>query len=460
MQTLRGLGNPPVLALASMGAFAAYSFQSFSLALAALLGASCLLAPEATALLAIASKPILDCFWDHRGLVIAGHEFNLQSIAGLVLPLCMLTVLAARRELWIRSYVEIAALAYIGVILLSCARSGTPLGGSSSAARMILPFVFLLIGRAFAGRSKRLILLAAALCTYGAVPVVTGLLQLFGVTGPPEGAEPMPSGIYRISGLYYHPLDIAVRCCIAIPFAIFLGRTLPELRQRLAAISWATVMGFMALATLVRSAIIAVCLQILALLWLCRQRAAIAISMAGFATAVLLIPPLRTVFVHALKPIEDGSFYELGTGRGVLFAAQVLGFFDANPVEKTIGRGLLSGPRVIVDYSPIPLPGLERAFEEGRGMTSHNQVLRVLTDSGILGVVSLVVLVSVVVWTCVRAIRTGKTEVEREFAGATFVTLIGIGVYALTTVPLDSPPITWPLWMMVGALVPTVRPEN
>lgn len=443
-----------------MGAFAAYSFQSFSLALATLLGASCLLAPEATALLAIASKPILDCFWDYRGLVIAGHEFNIQSIAGLVLPLCMLTVLAARRELWGRSHIELAALIYIGVILLSCVRSATPLGAISSGARMILPFAFLLIGKAFAGRPKRLIVLAAVLCTYGAVPVFTGLIQLFGVIGPPEGAEPMPSGIYRISGFYYHPLDLAVRCCIAIPFAVLLGRLLPEVSQKIAAISWASLMGVVALATLVRSAIITVCVQILAILWLCRQRAAIAISMAAFAGAVLLVPPLRTVFVHALKPLEEGSLYEFGTGRGVLFAAQVLGFIDANPVEKAIGRGLLSGPTVIVDYSPVPLPGLERAYEEGRGMTSHNQVLRVLTDSGILGVVALGILITVVVGACVRGIRVGKTKVEREFAGATFVTLLGIGIYALTTVPLDSPPITWPLWMMVGALVPVSQPEE
>jgi hypothetical protein len=451
-----GAAPLPYLLLSGMGAFAAYSFQNLSLVLATLFGAACLFAPEAGALLALATKPFVDCFWEYRGLIVAGHEFNLQSVVGLAIPFCITIALFVRRELRIRSQVELSALIYVAIVLLSCFRSATPLAAVNSAARMILPFVFLLVGRSFAQRPKRLVLLAMFLCSYGAVPVVTGLMQLSGVIGPPEGAEPMPSGVYRISGFYYHPLDLAVRCSIAIPFAVFLGRALPTASQRSAAILWSALMGAVALATLVRSAIIAGGVQILALLWIARKRAAIVVAAVALASAFVIVPPLRMVFVQALKPLEEGSLYELGTGRGVLFAAQVLGFIDAGPVEKAIGRGLLSGPRVIVEYSPVQLPGLERAYEEGRGMTSHNQILRTLTDSGVLGVAALGFLVFAVASACVRAVGSGST-VEREFAGAALVVLFAIGIYALTTVPLDSPPITWPLWMMVGAILPDSR---
>ena len=456
---LRQAVHAPSLLLATLGAFAAYSFQSFSLALASLLGTACLLAPEAGALISLSAKPILDCFWEYRGLVVAGHEFNLQSIVGLTVPLALLVAFALKRELRVKTPVELAILLYVGIVLLSCLRSPMPLGAVNAAARMILPFAFLLVGRSFSGHPKRLLILGAFLCSYGAVPVVTGLIQLFGVIGPPEGAEPMPSGVYRISGFYYHPLDLAVRCSIAIPFAFFLGRTLPALGQRVAALAWSSLMGVIALATLVRSAIAAVGFQLIALMWVAKRRTALAVSLLGLSIVFAVVPPLRMVLVHALQPLEEGTLYELGTGRGVLFAAQVLGFIDASPVEKTLGRGLMSAPKVIVDYSPIPLPGLERAFEEGRGMTSHNQILRILTDSGLLGVVALGLLIVVIVGACARTAREGRSTIEREFAVAALIAIGAIGIYGLTTVPLDSPPITWPLWLMVGAVLPTPGSE-
>jgi len=442
------------LILASLGAFAALSFQSFSLALAAILGSSCLLAPEAGALIALAAKPVFDCFWEYRGLVIAGHEFNLQSIVGLAVPAGILVAYTLRREVRVRSHVDLAVLAYVGIVLLACVRSATPIAALNAASRMILPFAFLLVGRSFAGNPKRLLILSAFLCSYGAVPVLTGMIQLFGVIGPPEGAEPMPSGVYRISGFYYHPLDLAVRCCIAIPFAFLLGRHLPTIRQRMGAVAWSSLMGVIALATLVRSAIAAVGFQLVALLWVAKRRVMLGVSMLFLCLVFVVVPPLRLVLVHAVKPLEEGSLYELGTGRGVLFAAQVLGFIGAGPVEKAIGRGLMSAPKVIVDYSPIPLPGLERAFEEGRGMTSHNQILRILTDSGLLGVAVLGLLIVSIVYACIRTTREGRTRVERDFGAATLIAIGAVGIYGFTTVPLDSPPITWPLWLMVGAALP------
>src|SRR5262249_8034914 len=152
--------------------------------------------------------------------------------------------------------------------------------------------------------------------------------------------------VTRISGLYHHPYEIAMRCAVSIPFALMLGTHLPTRGARRVMNLWAIGMVLIGFATLLRSTLFAITVQAFLWLWLSGRRALAGVAAVLVLIALPMIGPVRTVLLEAVRPLSTGAWYELGTGRAVLFVAQVSAFRQASPLEKLVGRGLHSSPDI------------------------------------------------------------------------------------------------------------------
>ncbi len=217
------------------------------------------------------------------------------------------------------------------------------------------------------------------------MPLLGAGLQLLGMIRPLAGALQSPVDVVRVTGFYHHPLDITMRAGIGLPFALALACSYPTPLQRSGMTLWGVLLAFTSWTPLVRSALVATLVEACGFLcFVGRGTLALALVLIVSLGAVLL-PQTRTVLTEAVRPLSSGSYYELASGRGVLFAAQALGFQRATLVQKVIGRGLHSTPALNQQFGATLLSETgDRDLDEGN-VGAHNQYLRVLTESGLLG---------------------------------------------------------------------------
>ena len=163
-----------------------------------------------------------------------------------------------------------------------------------------------------------------------------------------------------------------------------------------------------------------------------------------------LFPQIRSVATEAVRPLAEGSLYELGTGRALLFAAQVSAFADATTFKKVFGRGLHSTPAVNVQYAPgMAIDTGSADFAEGN-VGAHNQYLRLLTESGLVGLAALAWTLCLAVSSCWRVRGRARFAGDSAMASATLAMVVGVIIFGLTSTPLDSPWIAWPFWTAIG----------
>jgi hypothetical protein len=406
-------------------------------------------------LFALASKPIVDCFWFQSLGDVGGSRVNLQSVVGIFVPVAIaISIQRASRWPHLRGVWAYACgyglLAAVGIAL-------SPYRGGAVAdfMRIALPLVFIAFGTWIGSDSKRLDSIAAILCIYGMIPATIALLELTGIISAKAGGIADLDATVRARGFYQHPLDIAMRCGIAFPFALFIGRTNPSRFVRACVNGIASLLAVVAMATLVRSAIVATFSQLLAWGWTGRRRALTLIGVALGVVIALNVAPVQRVVRGAIDPLKEGAGYRFASGRFLLFATQIAGFKDASVGQKLLGRGLHTTPSVTLKYSPLSEINPAAAdYEEGK-VTAHNQLLRVLTESGLLGVGTFIALIVSSFWVLSGRDRQRGTD-RALFARATLAALVGACVYSLSATPFDQPSVTWPLWFAVGVVAAPV----
>jgi len=439
---LKHLGTAAVLGLSS-----AFWPGGTAIAFAALLAIVVFLSPALGVFLAIAAKPAIDCLWDAPVLRMGAIDLNLQSIIGAAVPASLAASLLIRRAG--RPRLEVAALTYVGIAVLGLVWSPAKGAGLNDVAKIALPFAFLMGGYFLFNQGIRPTSIALLVASYGAVPAITGGLELCGIIGHPEGAEPLPSGVYRVSGFYHHPLDIAIRCAIAVPFALYLCERLKSLGLVLAMAAYAVCLAAISYGTFVRSALVITVAQIVFWMWMRHHRILALGVVASGLIGFIVVPQVQKVASEAIRPLKEGSVYELGTGRALLYAAQVSAFTHASAFEKVLGRGIHSVQGAIVEYSPIPVMSLEERYEAGGGVGSHNQFLRVTTESGLVGLTVLLLLLWRSFRVCLKGMRVEEVNAQ-GFSAASMSVLVMVLAYCMALTPLDSPGVTWPLWLILG----------
>ena len=413
-----------------------------------------LAAPGLGLIALLVTRPIVDCFWNQTVIETRGIALNPQSVLGIVFPLAVVAVILSRCWVYSPRRIELAILGYAGITAFGVVLSPLPLAALGDFGRIALPLSLFWLACHLGRMGKYRDVLLWALSCYAFVPCISALLQLSGVIAPVTGAVGSPTGALRVAGrvtgFYQHPLDIAMRACLSLPFALAISAGIDRKLHKVGLICWAVALAIISWATLVRSAIVVAASETVG--WLGIRRHGI-LAVACLATVVAvapIIPQVRTVANEAIRPLAEGSFYELGTGRGLLFAAQVAAFADATALRKVFGRGLHSTPAVNVQYAPgtaIDTGGAD--FEEGN-VGAHNQYLRVLTESGIIGLAILISALCLTISCCWRVRKHSRFPRDSAMASATLVAVAGVIIFGLTSTPLDSPWIAWPLWTAIG----------
>jgi len=180
-------------------------------------------------------------------------------------------------------------------------------------------------------------------------------------------------------------------------------------------------------------------------------RGGVAVGLVLIAAAgALIVPPTRAVIFEAIRPLSTGSYYELATGRGVLFAAQVIAFQRATTVQKIVGRGLHSTPGINRQFAPMLLEDSGSPELNEGNVGAHNQYLRVLTESGIVGLLVFAAVLALSVRDCLRAAFRSTRTIDRTVGIAVLLLLLAMCLYGLSGTPLDLPSIAWPTWFAVG----------
>ena len=344
----------------------------------------------------------------------------------------------------------LAVALYAAFSLLAVLTSSQKAAAVGDFARIALPFAFLWAGAGAFESGLSPAVLSWVLASYAVVPVITGALQAAGIVDPVEGAVGSPGGVMRVTGLYQHPYDIAMRCSVAFPFALSLGMSLRRRPVRYAFLVWGVVLALAGTAALVRTCAVAIFGQIVTWLLLYRRRF-LALSVIGLSVAsVIVVPPFRAIVTEAWRPIREGAIYELGTGRAWLFVAQFSAFNASSLFGKAFGHGLHMVPSLNVEYAPIPAVALG-SVDLGEGnIGAHDQYLRALTETGIFGLLALLAILARAAWLVARAWRLHKHEPVGDFAAATLVLVLSVSVTGLSYQPLDQPAVTWPLLLAIG----------
>lgn len=447
----RKIGAPVAIATCALvGALSGWGSLGLVTAGVVVASLAVFLIPIWGVLAAVAAKPIVDLFWYNEIGSFLGGKLNVQAIVGIAVPIAILArAIAYRRQIRVT---PVLVLGGVYALVLALGVLLSPSRGSALADffRIALPLSFLLAGFELGARRVSAIGIGVFLAIYGLVPVFAALIELFGLL-PVSAAGVVNAGtVLRLRGLYQHPLDIAMRCNMAVPFILMIWQLSGSKFEAWSSGAWACVMSCVAIGTLVRSAVVATTVELSAWFWMSGlRRYAALVPILGLVLAFSWAP-LRKVVVNAVEPLRTGAAYRFGSGRTLILLAQVNGFREASPVRKLIGRGLHTSAAVSVEYSPLPdINPLSSDFEEGK-VTAHNQIMRLLTENGVLGVVvffAFAISAARYLWLLARG------DVERPhrlFAIATLSTLTAAAVYSLSATPFDVPAVTWPLWLAVG----------
>jgi hypothetical protein len=435
---------------ASAGASPGGLVVIFSLAAAVLTVA----VPGLGLMIVLITRPIVDCYWNQTVIQTRGISLNPQSVLGIIFPVAVAATILWRRWTYSPRRIELAILAYAAITAVGVVTSPLHVAALGDFGRIALPLSLFWLACHFGRMGKHRDVLLWAFSCYAFVPCVSALLQLSGVIAPVTGAVGSPTGALRVTGrvtgFYQHPLEIAMRACFSLPFALAVSAGVHKIVHKVGMILWALALAMISWATLVRSAIVVSAVEAVGWLGVRRHGVLAGACLTAVVALAPVIPQIRTVATEAVRPITEGSLYELGTGRGLLFAAQVAAFADAPALKKIFGRGLHSTPAVNVQYAPgmaIDTGGAD--FEEGN-VGAHNQYLRVLTESGILGLAALVSALWLSVSCCWRVRRRAPSAPDSAMASATLVAVAGVIIFGLTATPVDSPWIAWPLWTAIG----------
>ena len=438
------------LSTAGIGALAGSSPAGATLCGGILVAAAVAFYPAVGVLLAIGLRPIFDCLWFISAVNIGSIRVDLKSVYSLLVSGGVVIALASGgwrpryRMLW-GAIALYGAVSFWGVLV-------SPAKGVAISyfGRAVLPFVFLAMGEHMGRTGKSPLLIASVMATYAAIPVLTGGLQLAGVILPLEGAVSHAWELTRITGLYHHPIDIALRCSVALPFALLLHRRAPSAALRGGMLAWGVLTACIGYTTHVRSALVAISMQVVCWLWLTGARRVLLLVVPSLLALATFSGDTRAVIDRAWQPLAAGNYYELGSGRGLLFAAQVRAFTAGSLGQIVAGRGMHSTPQMSIEYNPVPELDLSGpGFSEGQ-IGAHNQVLRLLVESGLLGLIALLAVVVALARKCSTARQQCKGTDSEYFAAATITLFIAMAIYSISAVPLDAPSITWPLWLVAG----------
>jgi O-antigen ligase len=103
-----------------------------------------------------------------------------------------------------------------------------------------------------------------------------------------------------------------------------------------------------------------------------------------------------------------------------------------------------------LEYSPAPdINPQSLDFEEGK-ITAHNQVMRVLTENGLIGLGIFMALIIATWRRLLSSLGRVADSHQQAFIAATLASLAAACVYSISATPFDVPAVSWPIWLTIG----------
>ena len=352
----------------------------------------------ASSAVAPAARPRRDAFaarerfdWAFVGLLVFTAILYFrpqdQATALRVLPLAEIAAIGAlvamvmgrlgRGQGVTRFTPEIAGVAALGGIILLTAPFSIWMGGAIGTftdmyVKVMLIFVLMVNTLNSPKRLDRFMWL---------IVIATGYLAFRAVFDYARGFNLVESGRVRgaIGGIFRNPNDLALNMVAVLPLAASLALRAPTLVRRVAAAGCAMLMIGAVVASQSRSGTVGLAVMALFLGgYLLRRRPGVAL--AAVLALVLALPFVPASYLHRISSITDESRDETGSreARQILLRESFAAFL-AHPITG-VGAGQFK------NYNP---EGRQEAWRE-----SHNVILQVAAELGILGVIAFVFLVA------------------------------------------------------------------
>jgi O-antigen ligase len=415
--------------------------------------------PEAAIVAALALGFVLVVFADLAiGLVLftlltffavlpglSGAAFAFTKVAGLLLTISWLAVLATRNDAKadvLRQHPMISAALILFLAWVGLSYTWAELPGSAAGAwsRLALNAILFMIVYTAVRASRDAILVVTAFVIGATGAALYGILS---------GVDPGPYGqVGRLAGESQNANELASTLVASLALAVglaFVARKSPALR--FAALTAATLSMTGILLTVSRSGLVALAAAALAaIIFAGRWRAGVAL----ISTLVVISTAGYFAFLAPPEARERVTTIKGGSGREDIWTV-AWRMVEANPV-KGVGAGNFQTSSIHYLLAPGALRRSE--FIVTTQKVAHNVYLETLAELGVVGLTLLVFLILLLLGCSIQAIRQFELngDVRMEIlARAHLVALLGL----LTSLFFASDEYKKQLWLLL-ALCPTL----
>ncbi len=406
------LPMPAALASSVVGAFVLLAVVDTRAALLALI----LVRPAADVTTTI---PILSA--------AGSSSVNANALMSLVVIALGLSHIALNRVQLRRMPLAVPFAAFVACIFLGIAGAPDKNQTAQDFLRILGTFmVFVLCVDAMRLRADRQWLMRILLLS-SVVPLLVGAYQFVTDTGDQD------KGFNRIQGTFVNPPPYADFLVQLLPLAIVFVMHTPSRLARLALAMMVPVMVFSIYATQTRGAWIGVIIIVMVWLW---RRARWSLLLVPLVLGAIYFgaPSVRARIAEATSGTcvsrtycESSAFWRVKQWQA---AAQI-----TSPVKlATFGAGF-------------------SAVEVTLGTRTHNEYLRLLVESGLVGFFAIAVLYRRLISLTLKAYRESATPYQRDLAWAFFAVLLSRLVMAASDNILDIVVIEWYFWAFAAVIV-------
>jgi O-antigen ligase len=317
-----------------------------------------------------------------------------------------------------------AALALLGT-------AGASLFGAQDRAAALLDVARLAAAVAMIGVVDRLVRdervarrVTVAVFASAAAPLALAGYQAAGGTG-----SRIIDGFSRVRGTFVHPNPLALYLTVLLVFGAGLALALRG-RSRLVLVAFLVAGGTVLVATYARGAWIAAFVGILVVAVAARRWWVVGALLVAVAVVGLAVPSTVARFADVGRADRPGGDPSNSLTWRVRYWDRSLDLFTENPVTG-VGLGMVA----------------ERLPE---GVPPHNDYVRALVETGVLGVATYLALFAAFGVTARRALQRAGPGLERGIATGFTGVVVAVALLALTANVLTQVVILWYLAALVG----------
>jgi len=405
-------------------------------------------------------KSLVDIFWFIQ-FDFFGAWMNLQRFLGFAVPLFgILAYLGLRRsgEIPRRTFGKLGKILAVWIVVnvFSLFNSPLPTLGFFEFTKVVGPLVFLLWGAQIIDSVEKfrkfvtLFLLSLVLPIMGAFAQPLGLLSFEEIGGTALNAM---SGfgsemiVNRVSGFYHDPATLLIFVMIGLPFVLERLYNAPSRREAFLYIVILVTFFTITYLTLLRAGWIAVFVELVVWFGLHRHyKAVLLIVMALGVYTVLNFKFLSLMYENAWKlkdPLTGELTYYGFTGRFGVWLVLMYHFVNSGIATQLLGSGLASEGPIQSALLQI-LPYIDRPYGP------HNEYIRILIGSGIVGLAVYLLLTYRLYEALVSAKNNAKDKEDKDIAISLISLLSGVMVFTITGTPVLWTSFQWTFWFFLG----------